>query len=196
MSVSVFAPEADRASCKRALSICRVFFIQPILPYMYGRTSLIPAVLTSAVGLSKRLRLPRWAQAGERLTHYLGHFLFVSNDRCRSTRTDRFPLRAKRTYVWEGKSYARTHPPLVSPEIFSPVREVPSGKARPRKQKHDFAFSGLLHCAYDNCAVTAEFKKQKYTYYRCTGYRGKCDLPYFREEAMAERLGQVLQDDL
>ena len=29
--------------------------------------------------------------------------------------------------------------------------------------------------------------------YRCTGYRGKCELPYFREEAMAERLGQVLQ---
>ncbi len=51
----------------------------------------------------------------------------------------------------------------------------------------------MLRCAYDNCAVTAEFKKQKYTYYRCTGYRGKCDLPYFREEAMAERLGQVLQ---
>ena len=113
-----------------------------------------------------------------------------------SRRTDRFPLRAKRTYEWEGKSYAGTHPPLVSPEIFSRVREVLSGKARPRKQKHDFAFSGLLHCAYDNCAVTAEFKKQKYTYYRCTGYRGKCDLPYFREEAMAERLGQVLQDDL
>src|SRR4029077_18072221 len=40
---------------------------------------------------------------------------------------------------------------------------------------------------------TAEFKKQKYTYYRCTGYRGKCDLPYFREEVIAERLGQVLQ---
>jgi hypothetical protein len=49
--------------------------------------------------------------------------------------------------------------------------------------------------AYDNCAVTAEFKKQKCTYYRCTGYRGKCDLPYFREEIMAERLGQVLQAD-
>jgi site-specific DNA recombinase len=73
------------------------------------------------------------------------------------------------------------------------VRDVLSDKARPRKQKHEFAFSGLLRCAYDNCAVTAEFKKQKYTYYRCTGYRGKCDLPYFREEVMAERLGQVLQ---
>ena len=97
------------------------------------------------------------------------------------------------TYEWEGKSYAGTHSPLVSPQIFSRVREVLSDKARPRKQKHEFAFSGLLRCAYDNCAVTAEFKKQKYTYYRCTGYRGKCELPYFREEVMAERLGQVLQ---
>src|SRR6202795_389538 len=97
------------------------------------------------------------------------------------------------TYQWEGKNYQGTHAPLVSPELFSRANEVLSGKARPRKQKHDFAFSGLLHCAYDNCAVTAEFKKQKYTYYRCTGYRGKCDLPYFREEAMAERLGQVVQ---
>jgi site-specific DNA recombinase len=97
------------------------------------------------------------------------------------------------TYEWEGKSYAGTHPPLVSPEMLSRVREVLSGKARPRKQIHEFAFSGLLRCAYDNCAVTAEFKKQKYTYYRCTGYRGKCDLPYFREEVMAERLGQILQ---
>ena len=97
------------------------------------------------------------------------------------------------TYEWEGKSYAGTHPPLVNPEIFSRVRDVLSGKSRPRRQIHEFAFSGLLRCAYDNCAVTAEFKKQKYTYYRCTGYRGKCDLPYFREEVMAERLGQVLQ---
>src|SRR5215470_8724885 len=48
------------------------------------------------------------------------------------------------TYEWEGKSYAGTHPPLVSPEIFSRVREVLSCKARPRKQKHEFAFSGLL----------------------------------------------------
>jgi len=97
------------------------------------------------------------------------------------------------TYEWEGKNYQGTHAPLVSPELFSRANEVLSGKARPRKQKHDFAFSGLLRCAYDNCAVTAEFKKQKYTYYRCTGYRGKCDLPYFREEEMGERLGQVLQ---
>src|SRR5437762_2889940 len=27
----------------------------------------------------------------------------------------------------------------------------------------EFAFSGLLRCAYDKCAVTAEFKKQPWT---------------------------------
>ena len=61
-------------------------------------------------------------------------------------------------------------------------------------RKHDFAFRGLLHCAYDNCLVTAELKKNKYTYYRCTGFRGKCSLPYFREEDLGDRLGQILKD--
>jgi site-specific DNA recombinase len=42
--------------------------------------------------------------------------------------------------------------------------------------------------------VTAEIKKQKYTYYRCTGSRGKCELPYFREEELGNRLGQILKD--
>ena len=41
--------------------------------------------------------------------------------------------------------------------------------------------------------VTAEMKKNRYTYYRCTGYRGKCALPYFREEAIGDRLGQLLK---
>jgi hypothetical protein len=52
----------------------------------------------------------------------------------------------------------------------------------------------LLTCAYDNCKVTAEIKKRKYLYYRCAGYRGKCDLPYFREDELGDRLGQVLKD--
>jgi site-specific DNA recombinase len=52
----------------------------------------------------------------------------------------------------------------------------------------------LLTCAYDKCLVTAEIKKEKYTYYRCTGARGKCELPYFREEDLGIRLGQILKD--
>jgi site-specific DNA recombinase len=42
--------------------------------------------------------------------------------------------------------------------------------------------------------VTAEIKTQKYTYYRCTGSRGKRELPYFREEELGDRFGQILKD--
>jgi site-specific DNA recombinase len=42
--------------------------------------------------------------------------------------------------------------------------------------------------------VTAEIKKERYTYYHCTGFRGKCELPYFREEELGDRLGQILKD--
>jgi len=65
---------------------------------------------------------------------------------------------------------------------------------RPKYRKHDFAFSGILTCANDNCTVTVEIKKQKYVYYRCTGYRGKCNLPYMRQEKLGKQLGQVLRD--
>ena len=52
----------------------------------------------------------------------------------------------------------------------------------------------MLTCAHDNCTVTAELKKNKYVYYRCSGYRGKCDLPRFREQEIAERLGDILKN--
>jgi len=60
--------------------------------------------------------------------------------------------------------------------------------------KHDIAFRGMLTCAHDDCTVTGEVKKQKYVYYRCSGYRGRCDLPRFREEEIAARMGDVLKD--
>lgn len=97
-------------------------------------------------------------------------------------------------FNWEGKRYRGTHPPLVSNEVFEQVQQVFRGHCRPKTRKYEFAFSGLLRCAYDNCAVTAELKKNKYTCYHCTGYRGKCSLPYFREEQLGDRLGQIVKN--
>jgi site-specific DNA recombinase len=42
--------------------------------------------------------------------------------------------------------------------------------------------------------VTAEIKKNRYTYYHCTGYRGKCALPYTPEAELGAKLGQILKD--
>ena len=97
-------------------------------------------------------------------------------------------------FMWDDKKYRGTHPVFVDPAIFQGTQEALNSFNRPRQQKHKFAFSGLLTCAFDECAVTAEIKKGKYTYYHCTGYRGKCDLAYMREEALGERLGQILKN--
>jgi len=40
--------------------------------------------------------------------------------------------------------------------------------------------------------MTAEIKKGKYVYYRCTGFKGACGNAYVREERLAELLGDVI----
>ena len=100
----------------------------------------------------------------------------------------------KGQFVWEGKLHPGTHVPLVSAQRFEQVQAVFRSHNKPRFSPRDFAYRGLLTCAYDNCKVTAEIKKEKYTYYRCTGFRGKCELPYFREDDLGDRLGYILKD--
>ena len=97
-------------------------------------------------------------------------------------------------FEWSGQTFQGTQPRLISPEVYEQVQAVLSGHNRPRYSKHVMAFRGMLTCAHDNCAVTAEIKKNKYVYYHCSGYRGKCALPRFREGQISERLGRVLQD--
>ena len=100
----------------------------------------------------------------------------------------------KGQFIWQDKLYNGTHTPLVSAALFEQVQAVFRGHNKPKYGKHEFAFRGILTCKYDNCLVTAEKKKNKYTYYHCTGFRGKCELPYFREEELGERLGTILKD--
>jgi len=97
-------------------------------------------------------------------------------------------------FVWRGRTYQGTHTPLINPELFARAQDVLHGHNRPKYSKHAIAFRGLLTCAHDNCTVTAELKKGKYVYYRCSGGRGPCDLPRFREQEIAERLGHVIRD--
>jgi len=41
--------------------------------------------------------------------------------------------------------------------------------------------------------MTAEKKKGRYVYYRCTGFRGRCGNAYIRQEQLATLLGTVLK---
>ena len=97
-------------------------------------------------------------------------------------------------FRWAGKLYQGIHEPLISKELFEQVQEVmcEKGRRRTRQQKHSWAFQGLLSCGHCGCALTAEIKKEKYVYYHCTGYKGKCPEKWVREEEVAEQFGKVI----
>jgi DNA invertase Pin-like site-specific DNA recombinase len=97
-------------------------------------------------------------------------------------------------FIWNDKTHQGKHTPLVSTQLFQQVQDVFRSHNRTQWRKHDFAFTGLLQCAFDDCMVTAEIQKQKYIYYHCTRYKGKCALPFMREEEVSHNLGQILQD--
>jgi DNA invertase Pin-like site-specific DNA recombinase len=106
----------------------------------------------------------------------------------------------KRLYIgdfdWDGTTYAGTHEPLVTRECWQRVQELLDARAenKVRKVKHDFAYTGLVHCGHCGCLFVGELKKGKYVYYHCTGNRGKCDEPYTRQEVLTRKFADVLQE--
>jgi site-specific DNA recombinase len=97
------------------------------------------------------------------------------------------------TFEWGGQTYQGTHPRFLDPVLFEEVQSTLAGHNRPKYSKREIAFRGLMNCAYDGCTLTGDVQKQRYIYYRCTGHRGKCELPRFREEDLANRLGERLK---
>ena len=97
-------------------------------------------------------------------------------------------------FLWNGKLYKGSHPPIVNEELFAAVQDAFRGHNKPKgRMGKNFAFAGLLTCGMCGCAITAEIKKGKYIYYHCTGFKGRCKEPYLREEVLAERLGEVVK---
>ncbi len=98
------------------------------------------------------------------------------------------------TFIWQGVRYKGTHELFIDCALFDQAQAAFARHNKPKYRKHDFAYAGLLTCGYDQCTVTAEIKKGKYIYYRCTGHRGKCELPYFRQEEIGRRLAPILEN--
>lgn len=97
-------------------------------------------------------------------------------------------------FDWDGTTYQGTHPPLVSQDVWALVQDRLTGRgvSRRRRATHDFAFSRLITCGHCGCALVGERKKQRYTYYHCTGYRGRCPEPYTREEVLEAHFTSLL----
>jgi len=97
-------------------------------------------------------------------------------------------------FRWDGRLYKGTHQPLITKELFNTVQEAFKSHNKPKVTKRRFAFAGLLVCGKCGCAITAEIHKGKYTYYHCTGFKGKCGNSYIREEKLADKLGELVKN--
>jgi site-specific DNA recombinase len=97
-------------------------------------------------------------------------------------------------FDWNGRRFTGRHEAIVSREVWDEVQDVLEGRhaRKTRRSKHDFAFSGLVTCGHCGCALVREIKKQRYVYYHCTGFRGKCPEPYVREEVIEAQFAGVL----
>jgi site-specific DNA recombinase len=104
-------------------------------------------------------------------------------------------------FDWNGHVYLGKHQPLVTRELWERVQGVLDGRhaKKHRRVKHDFAFSGIIACGHCGCSIVGEIKKQRYVYYHCTGYKGRCEEPYVREEVIEQQftdlLGRLKFDD-
>ena len=93
---------------------------------------------------------------------------------------------------WKGKLYQGQHEPLTSKVVFDRVQEHLQDRA-PKKTVRCFPYRGLMECGYCGCRITAEIKKGKYVYYRCTYGRGRdCVQPYHRQESVSKRFAAVI----
>jgi site-specific DNA recombinase len=95
---------------------------------------------------------------------------------------------------WNGRVYQGKHQPLVSGDLWERVQGVLDGRhaKKHRRVRHDLAFSGLIACGHCGCSIVGEIKKQRYVYYHCTGYKGRCDEPYVREEVIGQQFSEIL----
>jgi site-specific DNA recombinase len=106
----------------------------------------------------------------------------------------------KRLYTgdfdWNGNTYPGIYEPLVTRECWMRVQELLDARAenRTRKVKHEFAYTGLVHCGHCGCILVGERKKGKYVYYHCTGNRGKCPERYTREEILSSGFADLLRE--
>ncbi len=96
--------------------------------------------------------------------------------------------------VYNGIQYNGLQEPIITLDEYERVQSLLGKKGKPRPQKHEFSFSGLIRCAECGCLYTAEIKSKyikstkqikKYTYYHCT--RKKKEIACLQRQCISEQ---------
>jgi site-specific DNA recombinase len=86
------------------------------------------------------------------------------------------------------------HEPIIDSVLFRRVQAALHSPHKSKSRKGLFPYTNLIRCGVCGCSLTADIKKEKYIYYRCTGYKGKCNQPYLKQEAIDAAFEELLGD--
>lgn len=99
-------------------------------------------------------------------------------------------------FIWGKKLYENAqHEPLISLETWFNVQNKLGERACKHKiedVKNLFVYRGLFECGECGRSITAELKKGKYIYYRCTKYKTKCTQKAIRQKDIDAVVHQLL----
>ncbi|MBK6766748.1 MAG: recombinase family protein [bacterium] len=97
-------------------------------------------------------------------------------------------------FKWKGELHQGVHETLISRELFEQVQAqlALNGSAKTTKEKHTWAFQGLMKCGHCGHAMIAEIKKHKHVYYHCAAYLNSCKSDWLKEEEAAVQFGKIL----
>ena len=98
-------------------------------------------------------------------------------------------------FEWRGEKYTAAYQSIVPRDLWLAAQAALDRRlgTRAKKTGHCFPFSGMLTCGSCGFAMVGEIKKGKYVYYHCSGARGKCGLPYVRQETLEEAYAAMLR---
>jgi len=94
---------------------------------------------------------------------------------------------------WGGLTGKGKYEPLISKQLWEQVQNILHGRARPHPGRHNCTYRGMMRCGECGCAITAQYAKKTYIYYRCCKSKHKkCSQPYIREEKLTHELAGII----
>ena len=96
---------------------------------------------------------------------------------------------------WKGNLYKGIHKPLVDRATWDHVQHLLTSRAKGHSKQKEITYRKLIHCGHCGCLLTAERKKEKFVYYRCTESHGKCkENGYIPQPEMNLMFGATLDE--
>lgn len=95
---------------------------------------------------------------------------------------------------WKGQIYPGKHPQIVSEELFNRVQaRLRGSKGKPKYDKHNPLFKGLIHCEECSSLITWQIQKGHW-YGHCHNKNGCTQNYYIREEVLESQLIESLSE--